>query len=99
MPSSLRRVRTFFSENFATWGSVKPEKAFRKFGHFFSIILQFNPAVNIALVILSKYSASLFGGLAPHGLGMLVQTNQCGANSIRICSSMKSSLRLIETQW
>jgi len=28
--------------------------------------------VNIARVILSKYSASLLGGLAPHGFGMRV---------------------------
>jgi plastocyanin len=70
IPASPMRVFTSFSVIFETFSGENAAKAFRKFGHFFSTMVQFNPAVNRLLLILSKYSASLFGGATFHPGGM-----------------------------
>src|SRR5713101_3589482 len=54
------------SDRLATFLGEKSAKAFRKLGHFFSIMLQFNPAVKIARDIRSKYPWSSLGGVAFH---------------------------------
>src|SRR5207245_3493928 len=54
----------------ATFSGEKSRNAFRKWGHFFSTIRQFKPALKIALDIRSRYPRSSFAGTAFHpGMG------------------------------
>src|SRR5437879_4278749 len=67
---SCINARMSRSDNRATFSGEKSPNAFRKWGHFFSIIRQFKPALKIALDIRSRYPWSSFGGTAFHpGIG------------------------------
>src|SRR2546428_13161433 len=58
------------SDSRAAFSGEKSRNAFRKWGHFFSTIRQFKPALKIALDISSRYPRSSFGGTAFHpGMG------------------------------
>src|SRR5256712_8613881 len=70
IPGSCINARISRSDNLATFSGEKSRNAFRKWGHFFSTIRQFKPALKIALDIRSRYPWSSFGGTAFHpGMG------------------------------
>src|SRR5206468_1095466 len=64
IPESSINARMSRSDSRATFSGEKSRNAFRKWGHFFSIIRQFKPALKIALDIRSRYPWSSFGGAA-----------------------------------
>src|SRR6266508_3433309 len=70
IPGSCVNARMSRSDSRATFSGEKSRNAFRKWGHFFSTICQFKPALKIALDIRSRYPSSSFGGTAFHpGMG------------------------------
>src|SRR5256885_10072682 len=66
IPESSINARMSRSDSRATFSGEKSRNAFRKWGHFFSIIRQFKPALKIALDIRSRYPWSSFGGTDFH---------------------------------
>src|SRR5438034_5397520 len=66
IPESSINAPMSRSDSRATFSGEKSRNAVRKWGHFFSIIRQFKPALKIALDIRSRYPWSSFGGTAFH---------------------------------
>src|SRR5947208_8837514 len=66
IPESSINAPMSRSDSRATFSGEKSRNAFRKWGHFFSIIRQFKPALKIALDIRSRYPWSSFGQTAFH---------------------------------
>src|SRR5947207_8143976 len=66
IPESSINAPMSRSDSRATFSGEKSLNAFRKWGHFFSIIRQFKPALKIALDIRSRYPWSTFGETAFH---------------------------------
>src|SRR6266702_4031708 len=72
IPELPIKAETSRSDRRATLFGEKSANAFRKLGHFFSTMLQFKPAVKMALDMWSKYPWSSLGGTAFDEGGMRI---------------------------